>query len=119
METRVVKSDGPVAVLDDAGTSRDRAPGRDLQVLTACRQPVTLDEAVRLAKIPRSSLHRWLKKLHEQGLVRHQGETYSTTEAGLKLLETGDDSLADPDPFSKVWSFLQFFPTPLHRAIAA
>ena len=69
------------------GTGRDRWIDRDLQVLSACRNAMSLAGIAEQTAIPRSAVHRRVQKLCDLGLLEREGNAYRVSDAGERFLE--------------------------------
>ena len=67
-----------------------------LNIVSASRTPMTFTELLRVAQLPRASLHRTLGTLTREGLLRH--DPYNKTfKLGFRLLELAHEVWSDFD----------------------
>ncbi len=92
---------------------------RRVAILKSATSAGTLDEITKRSGVSRSACHRWLLKLHEQGLMDRQDQLFVTSQAGLKAIDGVDFSHFPPSALNRVWPQIELMPTPLHTASLA
>ncbi|HEY3325015.1 MAG TPA: helix-turn-helix domain-containing protein [Planctomycetota bacterium] len=90
----------------------------DMRVLQAATEASSLESLAATTGIPRSTVHRHLLSLVENGSMLKIGHAYRVSQAGQELGGRRRVSKLPPPHLDDQWPWLRLFPTPVHRAAA-